>query len=325
MQKLPSILLIGSLSMLFAEIFSGASQAWFISGWGLLLTFPLYLFHVLFFLSIAFKLKRISLPQVYLLGVIFGLYESWITKVLWSGYFDSNGPGLGTILGIGISEFPILVFFWHPIMSFIVPILVFELLTKKIHISHAHVLTKTTKKTILIVISLMSLATFIANGNKFNLLSSNISLVGTLLIILVFYSLARRADLGVFNFGRRGFIALSVYLALLYIMAFLFLLPERIPNTFVPYATILFFYLLTILLFIKSKTIDMELIAADESRYSIRDLLIFAIITIIATNLATILSGISLVILTVSYLILEFVGIILFVYVIYKILNNIKS
>ena len=202
----------------------------FISGWGLLLTFPLYLCHVLFFLCIAFKLKRISLPQLYLLGVVFSLYESWITKVLWSGYFDSNGPGLGTILGIGISEFPILVFFWHPIMSFIVPVLVFELLTKKIHISHASILTKTTRKTILILISLISLATFIANGNKFDLLSSNISLIGTLVIILVFYSLARKADLKVFEFGRRGFIALSLYLALLYVLAFLFLLPERNPK-----------------------------------------------------------------------------------------------
>jgi len=69
----------------------------------------------------------------------------------------------------------------------------------------------------------------------------------------------------------------------------------------------------------------MELIAADESKYSIRDLLIFATIAIIAANLATIFSKISLVILTVSYLILEFVGLILFVYVIYKILNNNKS
>ena len=65
----------------------------------------------------------------------------------------------------------------------------------------------------------------------------------------------------------------------------------------------------------------MELIAADEGKYSIRDLSIFAMITIIATNLATIFSKISLVILTASYLILEFVGVILFVYVIYKILK----
>lgn len=69
----------------------------------------------------------------------------------------------------------------------------------------------------------------------------------------------------------------------------------------------------------------MELIAADESEYSIKDLLIFAMITIVATNLATIFSEISIVVLTASYLILEFVGIVLFVYVLYKTLTSIKS
>lgn len=321
MQKLSSIFLIGSLSMLFAEIFSGASQAWFISGFGIFLTFPLYMCHVLFFLWIALKFKKMSLPQLYLLGVIFGLYESWITKVLWSGYFDSTGPGLGTILGIGISEFPILVLFWHPIMSFIIPVLVFELLTKNIHISHASILTKTTKKTILILVFLILISTFIANGNKFDIVSSNISLVGTLLIILFFFSLAKRADLKIFEFGRRGFIILSIYLALLYAVTFLFLLPERIPNTLMPYATIIMFYIITTILFIKSKTTDMELIAADENKYSIRDLIIFAIITIIGTNIASIYSEISLVVLTVTYFTLQFVGIILFVFVLHKILK----
>ncbi|MCK4432956.1 MAG: hypothetical protein KAV48_03390, partial [Methanomicrobia archaeon] len=78
MRKLFPILLIGCLSMLFAEVFSGASQTWFINGWGILVTFPLYLGHVLFFLWIALKSKRTTLSQLYLFGVIFALYESWI-------------------------------------------------------------------------------------------------------------------------------------------------------------------------------------------------------------------------------------------------------
>jgi len=324
MRKLPPILLIGSLSMLFAEIFSGASQAWFISGWGLLLTFPLYLSHVLFFLWIALKFKKMSLPQLYLLGVIFGLYESWITKVLWSGYFDSNGPRLGTILGIGISEFPILVLFWHPIMSFITPVLVFELLAKKIHISHASILTKTTKKTFLISLFLILISTFIANGNKFGIISSNISILGSLLIIIFFYYLSRKTDLKIFEFGIRGFIVLSLYLALLYVVTFLFLLPERIPNTFMPYISIIVFYLIAMILFIKTKTTDIELISADENKYSIRDFSLFAILTIIGTNVASVFSEISLVVLTVTYFTLQFVGIIIFAWVIYKIFKKAK-
>ena len=36
MKKLWSILLLGALSMLFAEVFSGASTLWFLDAWGLL-------------------------------------------------------------------------------------------------------------------------------------------------------------------------------------------------------------------------------------------------------------------------------------------------
>lgn len=44
---------------------------------------------------------------------------------------DTEGHSLGTFLGFGIAEFPAVVFFWHPVMSFIVPILVLEVLTGK--------------------------------------------------------------------------------------------------------------------------------------------------------------------------------------------------
>ena len=188
MNKLPSILLIGSLSMLFAEVFSGASQTWFINGWAILITFPLYLGHVLFFLGIALKSKRTSLFQLYLFGVIFALYEAWITKVLWAGYMDSAGPGFGTLFGISVAEFLVLVFFWHPIMSFVLPILVFEILTKKVLYGHESILRKSTKKTTLVSLFLILISTFIANGNGFDLISSNASLIGTFLIILgLFY------------------------------------------------------------------------------------------------------------------------------------------
>jgi len=69
MRKLAPVLLIGTLSMLFAEVFSGASQMWYVSGWGLLITFPLYSAHLLFFLNIAMKLRKTSLSQLYLFGV----------------------------------------------------------------------------------------------------------------------------------------------------------------------------------------------------------------------------------------------------------------
>ena len=99
MKKISSILLLGALSMLFAEVFSGASQAWFLDPFGVLLTFGLYLAHCLFFLWIAFRTKKTSLSQLYILGMAFGLYEAVITKVLWAGYMDANWSGIWNCFG----------------------------------------------------------------------------------------------------------------------------------------------------------------------------------------------------------------------------------
>jgi hypothetical protein len=85
---LGAALLLGTLSMLFAEVFSGASRMWFLDVGAWILAFPLYLGHALFFLWIALNTGRIKVEQLYLFGVLFGLYESWITKVLWAGYLD---------------------------------------------------------------------------------------------------------------------------------------------------------------------------------------------------------------------------------------------
>jgi hypothetical protein len=51
-----TVLLAGMLSMLFAGIFSGSSVLWFLQAGAYLLTFPLYLSHLLLFLNLAFPL-----------------------------------------------------------------------------------------------------------------------------------------------------------------------------------------------------------------------------------------------------------------------------
>lgn len=315
-------LLIGCLSMLFAEVFSGASQTWFLTGWGWLLTLPLYLGHVLFFLWLALKLKRTSLSQLYLFGVVFGLYESWITKVLWAGYFNEAGPAVGTIAGLGISEFPILVFFWHPIMSFIVPILVFEILTGHIFKEHANILRKSAKKTGFIALFLVLVSTFIATGNSYDLVSANLSLIGTLLLVCGLHYVAKKPHVKLFEFGRIGSVTLIIYLLLLYISTFFLLLPERIPHTPMPYISIIIFYILLVLIIRKTKRVETEFIQPDSDYYSIGDLKKFALITIVAVNIAVLVPSISFVVMTITYFMLAFVGTILFVCVVYKIVRN---
>ncbi|MBP2029630.1 hypothetical protein J2755_000550 [Methanohalophilus levihalophilus] len=325
MRKLFPILLIGTLSMLFAEVFSGASQMWFINGWGILVTFPLYLAHVLFFLGIALKTGKTSLSQLYLFGVIFALYEAWITKVLWAGYMDSEGPNAGTFLGVGLTEFPVLTFFWHPIMSFIVPILVFEILTGKVLSGHEWILKKTRRKTSLIVIFLILVATFIANGNGFNIVFANASFLGTIAIVILFLHLSKGASITDLEFGKRGFGLLSLYLLLLYIITFIYLLPDRIPTTITPYLTIAVFYAIPIALIYKSEWTGVYVETPEPYSYSKKDLATFLPISVLAVSFACLMPDISPGILAVTYFLLLLVGTLLFLWIVYTTSKKIIS
>ncbi|MHC1576505.1 MAG: hypothetical protein ACXQTE_04055 [Methanosarcinaceae archaeon] len=312
MHKLPSILLIGTLSMLFAEVFSGASQTWFINGWGILVTFPLYLAHLLFFLAIALRTKRTSLSQLYLFGVLFALYEAWITKVLWSGYMDSEGPSLGTFLGLGVAEFPILVLFWHPVMSFIVPIFVFEILTGKALVQHTPILKKSCRKTIVICMFLILVSSFIANGNGFDLISANMAVGGSLLIIAGLHRLSKGVDMTRLEPGRRGFTLLSGYLLLLYIVTFIFLLPERIPTTLTPYLSIVASYVIVIALLVRSGEGTVQTVKLDTNTYSTRNVIMFIPVLIFAVIMACSVPEISMNVLMVTYFSLMVLGMTLF-------------
>ncbi len=308
--------------MLFAEVFSGSSQAWFADGWGLLLTFPLYLSHVLFFLWLAFKLKRTSLSQLYLFGALFGLYEAWITKVLWAGYMGQAGFMAGSVAGIGISEFPVLVFFWHPIMSFIVPVLAFEALTGRALKEHVNILRKSAKKTELMAIFLVLMSAFVATGSGYDLILANLSLAGTLLIIFGLYHLAKKSHLRFFELSKIIAAGLVIYLLLLYGAAFFLLLPERIPQTLIPYASIIVFYFLVALIIHRSKKAENELVQLDEGSYSINDFKKFGLISVLAVNIAVLVPDISIVVMIIAYFALAFVGVMLFASAAYKTIKS---
>jgi len=315
MYKISPILLIGTLSMFFAEVFSGASQTWFINGWGILVTFPLYLAHLLFFLAIAMRTKRTSLSQLYLFGVMFALYEAWITKVLWAGYMDTEGPSLGTFLGLGVAEFPVLVFFWHPVMSFIVPILVFEMLTGKILVQHSEILKRSGRKTIVITLLLILLSSFIANGNGFDPASAIVSVAGSLLIIAILYRLSKGTDITQLVPGKMGFRVLCLYLLVLYIVTFIFLLPERIPATILPYLSIICFYVIAIALLSRSEKGTLQLVQLEDKDYSPRNFVMFIPVLILAVIIACLVPNISTNVLMLTYFSLIITGTVMFLIV----------
>lgn len=239
--------------MLYAEIFSGASQLWFINPFGVLYTLPLYMIHTVFFLSLSIKYKKTSIRQLYWFGVLFGLYEAIITKVLWQGYMHETGPALGRILGVASIEFPLLVFFWHPIFSFILPILTYQILSGHAMNDHIKILTVNKKKNIIGILMLIAISTFILSGNQLNLLSALGALGGTLGLITLTMIFLKGEPIKIERFGEFKLTWMIIWLIAIYLFGGIYLMPERFPNEIIGYVTVGVFYGVTIGLLWRSR------------------------------------------------------------------------
>jgi hypothetical protein len=115
-------IILAAFSAFFAEVFSGSDMFPFFHSWGLLVVVPLYGLHIILLGSLVFRRPRPVFPSLVFAGMVFGLYEAYITKVLWS-------PPWGTgVVAAGIApiETLVLVFWWHAWFSFIIPLLVAE-------------------------------------------------------------------------------------------------------------------------------------------------------------------------------------------------------
>jgi len=336
------LLLIGALSMFFAEVSSGASVLWFIDTWGIFVTFPLYWGHTLFFFNIALRCRKLDFTSLYLLGILFGLYESWITKVIWAGYFGQS-PGWGTIAGFAIAELLVIVFFWHPIMSFIVPIFVFEILSlsansevpvkDKILLEHVAFFVKSRRNWLIALLITLIGAVFLSVNTGFNLIAAELTVLGSVAIIFVFYFLSKRklsSRLSIYSLqlGKKGFTTVIIYLILLYAIMFPLLLPERIPSLITILLTIVF-YIVIILLFYIHKPASGNTHSSFETSvdtsvlFTVKDLRRLLILLIVLILVMCILPVISATLMIVLYLGTIFLGIILIITTSLKVIKEI--
>lgn len=293
MAKITAILLIGTLSMFYAEVLSGASHLWFLDPWGLIITMPLYLFHTILLLNLAIKTKRTSLKQLYYWGIFFGLYESWITKVLWAGYIETGKTMFGKFLGIAWAEFLTLVLFWHPIMSFIIPILTYEVLSRNYLPNHKKYLTKNRRKTLIIMLILMIGASFQSTNSKNNLAIAMWSMIGSIAIIIILDILTRNKSIESIKLGRKGFTITIIYLATLYTATFFLMLPERIPTDPIAWISIISWYIITAILLKRSKPIEGEEIQVNLEAYSKKDFIKYMAILLILTLIMCLIPSLS--------------------------------
>jgi hypothetical protein len=116
--------LLSIFSTFFAEVTVGSAPLVFFKPDGWLLTVPVYGLHILVLAPLVIRVGRVPAWQsLYLAGMIFGLYEAYMTKILW---LPTWNPGSFHLGGIAVAETLLLVFFWHPVMAFIVPLVFSE-------------------------------------------------------------------------------------------------------------------------------------------------------------------------------------------------------
>jgi hypothetical protein len=116
-------LILGSFSVYFAEVVSGSDIFPFYKPVSWILVFPLYTLHTLVLWYVVFRHGRGRLYALFPAGALFGLYEAYITKVIWSPTWNDAPIRLG---GVAIVETLLLVLFWHAFMAFIVPLFLAE-------------------------------------------------------------------------------------------------------------------------------------------------------------------------------------------------------
>jgi hypothetical protein len=123
--KLVTWLLLACTSVWLAEVTATSSRFPFVTLEGWVMLVPLYGLHSLLGGWLVMRARRVTWPVVYLPGVLFGLYEAYITKVLWDPTW-AKADWHWQAGGLYLAQTAILVLFWHPVFAFILPLTLVE-------------------------------------------------------------------------------------------------------------------------------------------------------------------------------------------------------
>ncbi|MGY5879388.1 MAG: hypothetical protein RTV31_04010 [Candidatus Thorarchaeota archaeon] len=260
-----AIVLFGFLSMIISQVFAGTSPLWFLGASDWFMVLPLYWAHALLLLNLAMRYERTSLTQLYLWGIIFGLFEGWITKVIWAGYVG-RVPIFGTFLGFAVGEFLVIALFWHAFFSFIVPIMVYQIIVQgtnrgdagAVHTSHLKVISRGTRSKILLGIFTVISSILIASNPYMNtlaiLVAGGINIVYIFVLSWIITSWNKKTlTLESLRLGERGLSITIIYLIVIYAFLFLANMPERIPGIGTILLTIAFYVIVITLIFISPR------------------------------------------------------------------------
>ncbi len=115
-------LLLAAYSTFCAEVLAGSDLFPFWHVWGVVVTWPLYGLHALVLLTWVYR-HGPRFSTLMAAGALFGLYEAYITKMLWKPTWGA----LLTVADVAIVEVVVLLW-WHTWFSFITPVVLAETL-----------------------------------------------------------------------------------------------------------------------------------------------------------------------------------------------------
>ncbi|MEA2054967.1 MAG: hypothetical protein U9O96_07695 [Candidatus Thermoplasmatota archaeon] len=233
-------IILGALSVFFAEVVSGSDMFPFFHIWGLLVVFPLYTLHILVLSYVVFNYSKPRLYTLFIAGAIFGMYEAYITKVLWNPPW---GDPLISLAGIAAIEAVVLVLFWHPFMAFIIPLFVGEnILTNSRKITKGlpnrmKKLFNTKKKSYILLVLLAILFGIFQSTNSPSPLHSLLSVLSTTAVLMLLIYLwrnktkGREYDIQTLLPNKREFSVLLTLLIVMYVVMGIFVRPEALPGS----------------------------------------------------------------------------------------------
>lgn len=327
----------------FAEVFAGSSPFGIFHPWSLLVTFPLYYVHFFAFTTMAIRTKRTSLGHLYLWGCLFGLYETWITKVVWHGYSD-DGFAFGSVFGFGLHETLALVFVWHPFMSFILPLSVSSYLVAP-HCDDVdnvfpgiHMLLRKEGKVRRIQVAFLVVILLTVGVNYPSLLFILFVWSTTALILFGLFSRAQVVPVSeqressaalsaLYTLGYRGAKMVALFLGFLYVVGFFILNFDDVPDAPVIAVTVLLYVILLVGLVLKKglpldlptttqdyEDLNLEMEKDEREYYSPKQLLLCFLLLGVAAIPLSLLRGVTVVLFTVMALLMVITGGVLIVY-----------
>ena len=152
-------LLVTAFSITLAEVSIGNQPYGLIFPVMWVLLVPVYGLQAILLATFVFRRNpQPTFLTVWLAGVVFGLYEFFITAVLWGEAEWGTGAGFA---GVAWGETIVIALFYHPFMSFIFPLAIVEsMMVKRPHIAGllSRWVREPGRKTITLIIVLLALA-----------------------------------------------------------------------------------------------------------------------------------------------------------------------